>query len=251
MMPNLERTLLPKLRDRSETVERELPPGLLSEYPLMVGQVFGNPKVPAVNNVFITINPVDISGTEVEGGAGIITVNGSRSLLAYLVGSKPVVAGDYVICRFVGNRWVAERLGKTVNGISLPGCPCSQIPTSLTMTSSKPTSNNQIFQNATIAYQPTPASLAALKLGSQCYLSTRQFTDTSTNNLFWYYFGCYQGFYIITRVYAVSAFGSPYRDQVRYRWLGGTIGNSCTPFLLSRGTIFSGGDASCVVTISA
>jgi hypothetical protein len=45
-------------------------------------------------------------------------------------------------------------------------------------------------------------------------------------------------------------YGSPYRDTIRYRWLAGYAGNTCSPFLLSNGQIFSGGDASGVVTIS-
>ena len=251
MTPNLDRTLLPEFHRASESVRRELPSGMLSEYPLLVGRVYGNPTVPTTTNVFVSINPVDVLGTDSEGLAGTLTVDGSRSLLVFLVGSKPAVAGDFVICRFLGNRWVAERLGKSISGISLPGCPCASIPTTLTMTSSKPTSNNFIFQNATLVYGPPPASLAALNLGAKCFLSTQQFKDYSTNDQFWYYFGCLQGFYIITRVYATSAYSSPYRDQTRYRWLAGTSGNACSPFLLSKGTIFSGGDASCVVTISA
>ena len=224
---------------------------LQSECATFVGSVFGNPSVPTTPETFVSVNPVEVSGLEAEGGSPSILIDGSRSVAVYLTGSHPVVAGDLVTCRFVGNRWIAQRLGYTPSGQSIPGCPCTHIPATLTMTSSKPSSNNQIFQNATITYRATPASLSALKLGSQSYLSTTQFTDTSTNNLFWYYFGCYQGFYIITRVYAVSAFGSPYRDQVRYRWLGGTIGNTCSPFRMTRGTIFSGGDSTCVVTVTS
>lgn len=251
MMPNLDRTLLPKFQHIYESSRRELPPGLLSEYPSLVGRVFGNPAVPTNTNVFVTINPVDVLGADTEGAVGTLTVDGTRSLLVFLVGSKPVTAGDFVICRFLGNRWVAERLGKSISGISLAGCPCTSVPTTLTMTSSKPTSNNHIFQNATFVYAPPPSSLATLNLGANCFLSTQQFKDYSTNDQFWYYFGCFQGFYIITRVYAVSTYASPYRDQIRYRWLAGTSGNTCSPFLLSKGTIFSGGDATCVVTISA
>ena len=251
MTPDLARILRSEMHRTSVSVERELPPGLLSEYPLLVGRVYGNPTVPTNNSVFVSINPVDVSGIESEGETGIITVDGSRTILVYLMGSKPVVAGDYVICRFLGNRWVAERLGTSISGISLPGCPCVLVPTTLSMTSSKPSSNNLIFQNATFVYAAPPPNLAALNLGGKCFLSTQQFKDYSTNDQFWYYFGCYQGLYIITRVYATSLYASPYRDQIRYRWLAGTSGNTCAPFLLSKGTIYSGGDASCVVTISA
>ena len=163
MMPNLDRTLLPEFHRTSESVRRELPPGMLSEYPMLVGRVYGNPAVPTNSNVFVSINPVDVLGTDTEGSVGILTVDGTRSLLVYLVGSKPAVAGDFVICRFLGNRWVAERLGKSISGISLPGCPCASVPTTLTMTASKPTSNNRIFQNATFVYAAPPSSLATAR----------------------------------------------------------------------------------------
>jgi hypothetical protein len=90
-----------------------------------------------------------------------------------------------------------------------------------------------------------------LALGASSYLSTTTFTDLSTGDQFWYYLTCFLGYYVLTRVYAVSAFGSPYRDVVRYRWLIGYQGNSCQPFLLANGQIFQGGDPTCVVTITA
>ena len=89
-----------------------------------------------------------------------------------------------------------------------------------------------------------------MQLGASSYLSTRTFTDNATNDQFWYYFTCYFNYYILTRVYVTSAYGSPYRDQIRYRWLVGLSGNTCSPFLLSKGAVYAGGDSSCVVTLT-
>ena len=118
------------------------------------------------------------------------------------------------------------------------------------MTSSAPASNNHILQSAVLVYGPTPSALSALGIGQSAYLSTATFTDFSTGDQFWYYLSCYLGYYILTRVYATSLYGSPYHDMIRYRWPISDPGNSCSPFLLAHGQIFSGGDPSCVVTVS-
>jgi hypothetical protein len=181
----------------------------------------------------------------------MLTADASRTFLVDVVGSKPALAGDYLICRFVGNRWAADRMGKSQpTGVSIPGCPCSLSPMTLHMTSSKPQSNNGIFQSAVFKYGPTPAALLPVVLTPNSYLSTSSFTDQVLKAQFWYYLTCYLGAYVITRVYVTTPVGSPFRDGIRYTWFVGLPGNTCTPFLLSVGSIFSGGDASCVVTIS-
>ena len=199
------------------------------------------------NRVYAEI-PCSLYGTETENATAII-LSGSHVGYSTNIGRLSFPIGSIKLSRLVDFRWVSSNSSSTVH-ISVPGCPCAYIPTTLNMTSSKPSSNNQIFQNATFNYGPPPAGLAALNLGTNCYLSTAQFKDFSTNDMFWYYFSCFQGFYILTRVYAVSTYSSPYRDQIRYRWLAGTTGNTCTPFSLTAGAIFSGGDASCKVAIS-
>ncbi|HSQ57467.1 MAG TPA: hypothetical protein VLM40_17225, partial [Gemmata sp.] len=78
-------------------------------FPAMVGQVFADPKVPTTTNVYFSVHPVEVYGNEAEGGAGSLTVDGTRSLLVYVVGAVTPVAGDILVCRFVGNRWVASR----------------------------------------------------------------------------------------------------------------------------------------------
>jgi hypothetical protein len=119
------------------------------------------------------------------------------------------------------------------------------------MTVSNPSSNYGIFQNCTLQYNSqVPSPLASLALGTSAYLSTQSFTDKLSTNPFWYYFFCYQGYYALSRVYANTSLGPGYVDSIRYRWVAGLSGNTCAPFLLGNGSIFSGGDSSCVVTLT-
>jgi hypothetical protein len=223
----------------------------LTAFPTLVGQVFGNPTVPTAVGQYYAVHPVDVSGTEQEGGAPVLAVDTSRLFFVDVIGPKPAVAGDYLLCRFVGNRWVADRMGKgQAVGVIIPGCPCAQSPATITMTSSEPSSNNRIFQSATLQYGPTPSSLLPVVLTPSSYLSTSSFPDPILNVPFYYFLTCSLGAYVLTRVYATSPFGSPFRDSIRYKWVPGFPGNTCTPFLMTNGQIFAGGDASCVVTLS-
>jgi hypothetical protein len=133
--------------------------------------------------------------------------------------------------------------------IHIPGCPCN-VPHTLHMTVVHPEANFGLFQDATLEYTTLPPELAPLGLGTQAFISTSTFTDYVTNDQFWYRFFCSGGFFCIGRVYATSAYGSPYGDIIRYRWLVGQPGNTCSPFLMSNGRIYPGGDPTSVVTIS-
>ncbi len=133
---------------------------------------------------------------------------------------------------------------------TLPGCPCAS-PLTITQSVTNPSANYNIFQNATIVYGPVPPGLSALSLGANAYLSTAEFTDSLSSDKFRYRFFCSAGFFCISRVYEVSVHGSPYSDATLYRWLAGSGGNTCTPFLMVSGTIFGGGDPSTAVTLSA
>lgn len=243
-----------RARSRRDAVALAAPardPLAVSPYPAFVGRVFGNPTVPTAAGAFFTVHPVDVAGPEAEAGPGALTVNAAQAQLVYVVGSAAPTAGDDLVCRFVNNRWVGERFSRGAGGATLGGCPCAQIPTSLAVHVSAPTSNNHIFQNCTLFYGPTPPGLAPLATYPNAYLSTAQFTDYYSGDKFWYYFACIQGYYVLTRIYARSVYGSPFRDVVRYKWLVGYKGNVCSPFLFPDGVIFTGGDASCVVTVTS
>jgi hypothetical protein len=224
----------------------EFPPA----YPSMVGQVFAITAVPTTADVFVAIHPVDVLGAETEGGAGTLVVNTAVTVFSYIIGVPPA-AGDFVLARWMGNRWAAERWGTGGSIIIIvPGCPCASQPATITMTSSKPLSNNQIFQNATLQYGPTPGPLLPVVLTSSSYLSTTSFPDPILSVPFYYFLTCSLGAYVLTRVYVTSPFGSPFRDSIRYKWIPGFPGNTCSPFLMTNGQIFAGGDASCIVTLS-
>ncbi len=106
-----------------------------------------------------------------------------------------------------------------------------------------------LLQDATIVYQDTPPGLLPLGIGSPSFLSNETFEDfPGSPDVFRYYFTCVNGLYAITRVFEESIYGSPYRDAVLYRWLIGVAGNTCDPFELTNGEVFSGGGG-CVVEI--
>jgi len=196
--------------------------------------------------------PLTLGGVTSEGGAATQSASGSASVCVYVLGPAVPAAGALVVARAVGGRWAAQygTPGGAGPPVVVPGCPCPSSPATLHMTSSSPTSNNQIFQSATLVYGATPSALAALGLGPSSYLSTASFTDLSTSDQFWYYLSCYLSYYILTRVYVTSLYGSPYLDITRYRWPISYPTNTCAPFSLQYGQIFSGGDPTCVVTIA-
>ena len=138
--------------------------------------------------------------------------------------------------------------GNGGGGTMIAGCNCS-IPSQLQMTSSNPSSNNHMFQDATLIYQQTPMEYCGLPMGTYSYLSTQSFTD-QFNSTFRYYFYCQRQQFFLTRVYVNSIFGSPYEDTIRYTWTAGTTGNTTSPFDLANGRIYAGGDTNCVVTIT-
>ncbi len=237
-----------ELRDRSGRRDDSRP---VANGPAFVGCVFADPSVPTSTGRYFAVHPTTILGAEGESNPGALSVDPTRTVLVYVIGSQAPVAGDYLICRFIGSRWIAERMAKPqAQLITIPGCPCTTIPGTLNMAVTHPDANNGLFQPTTLVYGPTPPEYVPLALGDNCYLSPGSFTDSSTTDSFRYYFGCFSGFYIITRVFQVSIFGSPYKDTIRYKWFVGFPGNTCSPFLLSNGQIYAGGDPSSVVTIS-
>lgn len=206
-----------------------------------VGQVFGNPTVPTRTGVFYSVHPVTVSGDETEGGAASIAVDSSVTIVVFVLGSKAPVAGDLLVCTALGSRWFAERMTHRDHpAVSLPGCPCTDIPTTLHMVSSDHASNFAIFQDATFVRSVPDPAYAALALGAHAWISAESFPDSSTGDLFQYYFACVSTFYIITRIYKASFYGTPYMDVVRYRWAIGISGNACSPFGLNNGVRFVG-----------
>jgi hypothetical protein len=215
-----------------------------------VGIVFADPSVPTTAGVYFATHPVDVTGTEAEGGGGTLVANSDIVVFVDIIG-KPAVAGDLVLARWVGYRWVAQRLGSGTGIVVVPGCPCASSPNPIYQHSSAPASNNHMFQDATIAYGTTDPSILPVVIQPSAYISTVAFLDPIISCYFYYFLTCYFGGYILTRVYPTSPMGNPFRDAIRYTWIPGFPGNTCAPFLLANGQIYSGGDRTCVVTESA
>jgi hypothetical protein len=223
--------------------------------PAFLGQVTTPSSLIGVGK-FLMVQPTSVLGPEAEGGSGQFTAYGSSTVPVYLVGPDLAVTGDYLVCRFVDNRWAAERStgsqsGGGSTGTTIIGCECPKVPTSLTMISTDPSCNFGMFQSCSIQYGPTPAGYADLQIGVNSYLSVESFPDLIGNGaMFQYLLTCYYNQFNLSRVYLESPYGSPYRDGLLYTWLVGGYGNTCVPFALDDGVPYPGSDASCFVTIN-
>lgn len=136
--------------------------------------------------------------------------------------------------------------------VTLPGCSCTSTPTTLYLTSSGPCYTGD-FQACTFVWGPTPTQFAGLGLGANCFLSTVDFQDptqTPPFGLFRYVLSCAANFFNLSRVYEPNIYNSAYYDAISYTWNTTVSGNTCSPFLLTVGTIYAGGNPSCIVVIS-
>lgn len=167
-------------------------------------------------------------------------INGTASLNNKVVWLEPGFPGDY---RF---QYLGAGTGGGGTG-SFPGCTCATPPATLTMTD---VGACGVFNDCTILYGPTPAGLTPLSLGTNSYLSTDEFADPQTGDMFRYYLSCFGSIIRLSRVFETSIYGSPFLDSVLYTWTIGISGNTCSPFALTNGSIFFGGDPTCDVEIT-
>jgi hypothetical protein len=223
--------------------------------PAFVGAVVSPGTV--MPGTYFTASPVVLLGSEIESYPPSFASPPAppTTVLACLLGTAMAYAGDYMVCRFVEYRWVAEKYSvSTMSGggsVGVMDCFCTMIPTSLTMTSLNPSCNYGMFQSCEIIYGPTPAGYADLSIGEYSFLSTAFFPDVVANGaMFQYILTCYYNQFNLSRVYLESPFGSPYHDGVLWSWVIGAYGSSCVPFGLFGGTPYPGSDLTCGVTIS-
>ena len=210
---------------------------------------------------FCKVVPSTVLGIEQEGGSGVFadSTAGSASsatpatVFVYLLGSLPPKTGDFLVCRFVDHRWVAETSGAGsgpgLGGVIIPTCLCT-VPPSLQMTSAHPQCNYGMFQSCSLSYGPPPPSMAAFGLKNNVFTSPRSFVDPITNAEFYYYLNCQGNQFFLTRIYPTSPYGSPYRDGILYTWVIGENGNTCTPLQLIHGSSYPGSDPTCSVSIT-
>ncbi len=259
-MRDLEYSLRPRQdRDAAEIVRRAVGLGPAGQ-PAFVGRIVADVKQPTAPGYYYLVNPVAVLGLEVEGMTATLVADATRTALVCVIGTKGPSAGDDLVCRFVENRWVAERdcaapppPPPPPPPANIPGCTCSAAPATLTLSGSGPCVPSD-FQACTIAWQATPSWASGLALGSSCFLSTARFLDPFTGGYFYYNLNCSAIYFHLSRVYDGTTdygfTGTPYQDATIYTWRIGDPGNSCSPFLLSSGTIYPGGNIACVVTIS-
>lgn len=211
-------------------------------------------------NDFCRVVPTTVLGDEREGSAGLLApaASDSASVLVLLIGTFVPSQGDYVVCRFVDHRWVAETSGGArpapgQGGVALPSCFC-RVPATLQMHSDYPECNYRMFQSCSLTYGPPPAELQAIGYTGAAFVSTSPFDDPISGASFYYYFWCRYNQFFLTRIFPHFPDGTPdgsgFRDGILYSWIVGGYGNQCDPFQLLRGTPFPGSDASCAVQIT-
>ncbi len=134
-------------------------------------------------------------------------------------------------------------------GPSLPGCVCSNIPATLQVNISGPCPAGY-FYPCTLQYAPTPAVFSGLNLGQNCFLSTSTFADSFSGAMFYFTLGCNSTQFQLSRVFLPTSYTSAYHDSTLYTWTVGLASNTCSPFLLTSGSIYSGGNPGCLVVIT-
>ncbi len=76
--------------------------------------------MPSTAGLYFAAHPVSMTGFETEGGTASLSVS-SQIIYPLIVGRRAPVAGDILVARGVGTRWVAQK-----SGVSGPVCqPCS------------------------------------------------------------------------------------------------------------------------------
>lgn len=95
----------------------------------LIGRVFDGGALPTTTGKYYLVHPVTLGGLETEGGAGSLTVDTSRTVPFYVLGSHAPAVGDDLIGHFAENRWVAER-----NHSGCPNTPPTATTTPFTFT---------------------------------------------------------------------------------------------------------------------
>lgn len=216
-----------------------------------LGSVYNGGSKPATLPAIILTHPIAPGGNQTEGTATGVTVNAMRTRPFAVFGTRVPADGEILVAYWISGRWCAwiGAQGGGSSTVTIPGCVCTNSPLTISMTVTNPTLNNQIFNSCTIHYGPTPSVLLPVVLTASSYLSETSFHDPILNNDYFYLLTCTSTSYVLTRVYP-SAFGGPFRDQPRYQWSPGFPGNTCSPFLMSNGRLFTGGDPRTTCTLS-
>lgn len=130
--------------------------------------------------------------------------------------------------------WLFARRSGSDTGVLVPSCSCPSIPRTLTLSIDHPEWIYHYLQSCTLQYQPVPSSLSHLSLGSYTFLSTTTFYNDLSYDPFYMHLWCGSATFYLDCVYTTSIFGAPYRDPAaRCTWPLSSVGNTCSPFLMT------------------
>jgi hypothetical protein len=115
-------------------------------------QIFSGGSMPSSPDHFFLAYPIEIDGTETEGGMATPVADRSQPIVVDVLGHVPS-AGDVLTAYAVGGRWVAEK-GASSGGM-LTCSPCGIPAQNLTISWTNPISGNG---STILTYTPTPAS---------------------------------------------------------------------------------------------
>jgi hypothetical protein len=200
---------------------------------------------------YYATHPITFDVAEREGAEPALNV-GTRTLVVAFLGDKQPNVGDLAIAHGVGSRWVATKrkgIGRTGPHPSIPGCVCRDIPATLHVAVSGPCQN--IFKACTLEWGATPPEFSDFEIGPNCFLSSDAFVDDFSSLSYRYILGCDGVSFTLSRLFLPSTVTTAFRDSSDYQWTIGLVGNVCSPFLLSNGTIYQGGNPVCKVIITA
>jgi hypothetical protein len=182
-------------REKERLISNRLRTQNIDKTPSFLGQVFANPNGPTGANQYCWVHPVSVLGEEVEGGAPIVDGDLTSAVPVCVIGSGTPLVGDYLICLFLGNRWVSSltQSKPLQTGVTLHGCSCTNIPSTLHVSVSGPC--DVFFQACELQYGPVPSEFSELNLGTSCFLGTTSLVDSDTGLSFQYHFACEGSFF--------------------------------------------------------
>jgi len=225
-----------ELSGLSDRRERRPSPGTAT----LIGTVFDNGAMPSTIPGQYAVHITSVSGAE-SAGAAVTTTASGRTAIVTVVGTKAPVVGDVLVARLITGRWVARRGSGagTPYGITLPGCPCTSIPTTIYMhvQYAAPAWLSGVYP-ATLQYQTRPSNLAGYLIPSIGYYSNETFETIllGSDTKFRYWFGCSSGLYFVQGLLTDdSPMGYPGHFNVM-NWLIGGTSNTCVPFSLTNGS---------------
>lgn len=192
-----------------------------------------------VPGLFITLQPVTVTGAEAEGQPGTFTDYGA-TVAVYFMGPRPTAPGEVLLARWADFRWVAARGGHagTTNTHNLTGCACTAIPATVAMTCDPPPPDqgpDDYLFPATLAYGPKPADLAMYQAADPGYYTTVVMSSRDGTARFRYAMICSFGNYSVFGMMTPdSPLGYPGSFPIM-RWLPGLARNTCSPFSMHAG----------------